>query len=338
LEKIILTMSNKEIILISAYTPTKEKENILRTLITQVKQSNLKIALCTHSKTPLDIIDACDYFFYDKHNKVSYDPSIKYYTYFTLNNLKFHFKDPSQSSTHIVPIIQMIYPSLIYLKNLGYKKIHLLEYDSEVLDNSIFSINSKYLNDYDVVTYFYDNPKINANNTDVYFKGVFKSYNLDRIPLEKIPLDETKILSLYKTYFNNKWFPCAERMVYDLLSPNLDIKWIPLSELNPYMKYGISDKISNNSISYENFHIHNGNLHFIAWNKTKDDKLYTVILPNKCIEFPLSPAHWKHINLQTSELKGNLKLFVNNKLKIHLNLNKKEDLEIITKHSKVKTL
>ena len=53
----------KEIVLISAYTPELHQIDRLRDLIISLKKLNYRVCLATHTPTPQDIIDRCDYFF-----------------------------------------------------------------------------------------------------------------------------------------------------------------------------------------------------------------------------------------------------------------------------------
>ena len=55
----------KEIVLISAYTPELHQIDRLRDLIISFKKLNYRVCLATHTPTPQDIIDRCDYFLYD---------------------------------------------------------------------------------------------------------------------------------------------------------------------------------------------------------------------------------------------------------------------------------
>jgi len=70
----------KELILILAYTPTSEKQDKLRDLIMSLKSFNYRVCLSTHTSTPQDIIDKCEYFLYDEENPVLWDDELKYWS------------------------------------------------------------------------------------------------------------------------------------------------------------------------------------------------------------------------------------------------------------------
>ena len=71
----------KEIVLISAYTPDTPTQDNLRELIKSLKDLNYRICLMTHTSTPSDIVDRCDYYVYDKdyHKFVRYAQSNGWY-------------------------------------------------------------------------------------------------------------------------------------------------------------------------------------------------------------------------------------------------------------------
>ena len=122
----------KEIILISAYTPDLKRQDDLRNLVISLKDLNYRICLVTHTSTPQDIIDRCDYFLYDKENEVLYDPEIKYWYNHTFKNIAFSFVDYSTISTHMLPVFRMYLGGLMYLKSLGEEIVHMIEYDTIV--------------------------------------------------------------------------------------------------------------------------------------------------------------------------------------------------------------
>ena len=82
----------KEIVLISAYTPTIDKQDKLRELILTLKNLNYRVCLATHTSTPQDIVDRCDYYIYDVENKVLYDPDIKYQHFYGEGDKLWQFK------------------------------------------------------------------------------------------------------------------------------------------------------------------------------------------------------------------------------------------------------
>ena len=143
----------KEIILISAYTPDVERQDDLRNLVISLKDFKYRVCLVTHTSTPQDIIDRCDYFLYDKENEVLYDPEIKYWYNHTFKDIAFSFVDYSTISTHMLPVFRMYLSGLMYLKSLGEEIVHMIEYDTIVKNKEMWDQNVEILKEKDAVFY-----------------------------------------------------------------------------------------------------------------------------------------------------------------------------------------
>ena len=315
----------EEIVLISAYTPTKEKVTLLRNLVSKLKEFKYKIAVCTHSITPQDIIEECDYFFYDKENKLNYDLDIKYNHYFNAAGFKFKFKGGYNPSTHIYPIIKMVYPSIKYLQGLGYKKLHHLEYDTILTGNDSLKTHSLLLDSYDIVGY-------NENPEKNYILGGFKSYNMLNVNFNKIPTDENTLISLYRSYYQNQQFPVTEKIVFDLLFSKNNIKF-----LNPNSLININTQLSTNSEYnvFWNFHLHEGKFRLIYRNTTKKNKLIEVIINEKKYKNDIPPGHWKWFKFPQDPNTIIAHLYIDKNFTHMINMNNPDDRKNIEKYGKV---
>ena len=65
----------KDLIIISSYCNTKEKEEVLRNLVSQVngQKDKFDLMIVSHSVVPDDISTKCDLVLYDKKNELLYD-------------------------------------------------------------------------------------------------------------------------------------------------------------------------------------------------------------------------------------------------------------------------
>ena len=118
----------KEIFLINAYTETTDKLDKLRDLITNVKNNGFEVCLITHTSTPQDIVDRCDFYIYDKENPMVSDPEVQYWTWY--ESPEYHIKWVSKwSRTHVLAYYRLIFGGLSYLKSLGYDIVNSFEYD-----------------------------------------------------------------------------------------------------------------------------------------------------------------------------------------------------------------
>ena len=64
----------KDLIMISSYCNTKEKEEVLRNLVSQVngQKDKFDLMIVSHSVVPDDISNKCDLVLYDKKNQIQH--------------------------------------------------------------------------------------------------------------------------------------------------------------------------------------------------------------------------------------------------------------------------
>ena len=65
----------KDLIMISSYCNTKEKEDVLRNLVSQVNKHRdiFDLMIVSHTVVPDDISNKCDLVLYDKKNEILFD-------------------------------------------------------------------------------------------------------------------------------------------------------------------------------------------------------------------------------------------------------------------------
>ena len=168
-------MRVKDLIFITAYCPTEEQEKVLEKCIDSVLLCEKHVALISHSHIPIHIQKKCQYYVYDYNNEISDD-------YNLLGSRSFYFDDKRIRSIFFNKIF---YGFAIYRMfsiasqiaiNFGYKNIHHIEYDCELLDKDLIDENSKLLEEYDSVIYT-DNGK-----EDGFLFGSFKSFKVNSLP------------------------------------------------------------------------------------------------------------------------------------------------------------
>lgn len=165
----------KDLIFIAAYCPTEEQEKVLEKCINSVLECGKHIVLISHSHIPIHIQKKCHYYVYDYNNEVSDD-------YNLLGRQSFYFNDNRIQSRFFsktfygFAIYRMFSIACQIAINFGYKNIHHIEYDCELLDKSLVDVNSNYLEEYDSVIYT-DNGK-----EDGFLFGSFKSFKVSSLP------------------------------------------------------------------------------------------------------------------------------------------------------------
>jgi hypothetical protein len=312
----------KEIILISAYTPTTDKQDKLRELISSLKNLNYRVCLATHTSTPQDIVDRCDYHIYDAENKVLYDPYIKYQHFFGQEDKLWQFKDYTSVSTHALPVFRMYLGGLAYLKSMGEEVVHMIEYDTIVKNREVWDNHLELLKEKDAV--FYAFSRYYQDNKLICVAG-FQSVNVSNINYNLLSYNETKLINQYKEYFANYKMPVFEAMIYDNLWKYLDYHLINLKD-----EIDLSSSFTLNTDRVEmgewsTFYYYKDELYFFNLNKELVPNKYTIIVNNSQItNLTVLPGYWLY-NKVTSENVDNILLFKNNKLVKELDMSNPVD-------------
>jgi hypothetical protein len=187
-----------DVILITAHAPDRKRRDLLRNLLYSIDREKFDVVISANSALPEEFFDLCDYIIFDKSNKLIRDYDKKIVIWW--GNQDFYVNSSEiKSFNHLVAAQTLITNGFNWCKNTGYRKLHFLEYDSIINDDTVFGENSKLLENYSIV--WYDHP---AGH------GLFSSYsvNLDKLPyfwfdtaqrrLEKfLASDEDKILEAH---------------------------------------------------------------------------------------------------------------------------------------------
>ena len=165
----------KNLVVITANCPTEEQEKMLDKCIDSVLVSDCHIALISHTHIPTYIQKKCNYYFYDYLNDTSDDVDF-------LGHKSFYSGGITIQSRFFT---KLFYGFAIYRMfsiasqiaiNFGYKNIHHIEYDCELLDKDLILENSNFLEEYDSVIY------TNNGKEDGFLFGSFKSFKVSSLP------------------------------------------------------------------------------------------------------------------------------------------------------------
>jgi len=146
---------NKDLILITAYCPSKEKKEILFEFLKQLQKFKDKYDILVASHSPLDMhfFDYFDYFYFDKNNIILNDIEYRQNGWFSPYNNYVIWSSYLGIGNTIKAILDTLIPSISIAKNLKYEKIHYFEYDTKIIDDKELIENSQLLNEYDYVIY-----------------------------------------------------------------------------------------------------------------------------------------------------------------------------------------
>jgi hypothetical protein len=325
----------KEIVLISAYTPDVERQDNLRELIKSLKELNYRVCLATHTKTPSDIIDRCDYYLYDKENELIYDPEIRFFYFCYLEKHIINFKDYLAFSTHMLPVFRMYLGGLAYLKSMGEEVVHMIEYDSIVKNREMWDQNVEILKEKDAVLYSF--PRFYKDDKLVCVYG-FQSVNVKKVHYDVLNYTPEEFRRQYKELFHNEQYPIFERIIFNNVWNKLNYHLFELNEekdLSPSFDLNLVSS----TVGGENTTIHffEGKYHFFHNNNTgNNDKNYFELIINKthCVNITCQFPFYTWVPLEFDNIE-NIKIYKNNVFIKEIDLTDEEDKKWITHYSSV---
>ena len=279
---------NKDLILITAYCPNKEKKEILFDFLKQLQKFRDKYDILVSSHTPLDthFFDYFDYFYYDKNNVILTDIEYRQNGFFCPFDNYVIWSSYIGSGNTIKAILDLIIPSISIAKGLKYNKIHYIEYDTNITDDKELIGNSKLLDDYDYVIY---------NTEDTHkLVGAFFSFKTNSI------IDEWKECNdeIFKKSYFGVYPKVPENILYNQISNQR--KYIE-KNYNDLKLNGIETNIVHENRSTWNvpfFDPKDKNLKFVSFNNTNSEYDIKVIVNNKIHNLGIiKPRNWRIISL-----------------------------------------
>ena len=142
----------KDLFLITAYTPDDERKDLLRNFVSSIDRELFDVMVVSHSSIPEDVINKINYFIYDSANILLTDVEYKYLMFY--GNEKFNIiTTENRPFNHFLAAWKLVTLGLSNAKNEGYKKVHCIEYDTELSSLDEFIENSGLLDRHSLVYY-----------------------------------------------------------------------------------------------------------------------------------------------------------------------------------------
>lgn len=307
-------MKSKDLILITAYTPDTNRQELLRKLVNKINKDTFDIMISSHSFIPNDVFEKVDYFVYEKNNDLDFEIDKKFSFYY-FNEL-FEIKTTEvKKFNHFKAVIRHISSGLIYAKKLGYNFVHYFEYDSLIEDDCELIDNSKLLNTYSAV--FYSLPHLPFPNSPL-------SLNLNKISESWFDLDNNK----YEEFLNNpSSTKLGEEYEWILLSEKEDIfkkDYNSLREKNIFV--GLNEDLEDNKWIVPIYNSSDDTLSIFSWVETQQDlnsEVYVIL--NETHLFKLNRNYlygWTMTQMGKKEDIQSIKIIVNNIVRRSYNFDK----------------
>lgn len=323
----------EDIILISAYCPSIQKMEKLRKLVNQLQTFREKydILIVSHTEIAIDIQNKVDLFLYDKKNELLTDWDLINQPWFSPGDgqdRRIQSGLLSGRNTHL-SIWRMLILGFSLVKNIGYKKVHHVEYDCEIWDDFEIEENSKLLNDYDFIYY----KDIKKNVDDILF-GSFQSLKIESLPRELLILNEDNIKDMIRKSFSKS----PEGMLENILINNgkVKVKNRDLLEKNGN-KFGTSEiDGDHNPWSVPYIDLSENRFKYICWNTTKLNGISNKIVINDDLVINTKITNynnWKIVDLGDYHEVNKIITIENDKIRDIIEFNSTEDKELFKKKS-----
>lgn len=320
------------LLLITSYCPDDTRENILRNLINSLTNlsTNYDIMVVSHTPIPIDIQKKVKFYLYDSKNEILTDWDLLNRPWFSpINHRKIHSSFLSKKNT-ILAMWRMMILGFSLAKNLGYTKVHQIEYDCNIIDDSQIIENSRLLGEYDSVVYF-----DNQENIEKIMFGSFQSYYLPKLDDILFNLDENKIKNFIRTSDTKS----PEVLLHRILSKGkIFEKNRDILEINGN-KFGIYDgQVDNNlnSWSVPFYDEKDNHVYFIVWNTKIHEGIEHQIVINKTKIINIDNTqlnNWRMIDLGCIDDIQDILVIENQKIRDSFTLKNKEEIELFKKMS-----
>jgi len=322
----------KDLIIIGAYCPDEERENVLRDLVQSLSnhKEQFEVMVVSHTTLPVDIQKKVDFYIYDKKNEILTDWDLLNQPWFMPGGDRQILSSFLTKKNTQLAIWRMMIIGFSNAKNLGFTKVHHIEYDCEINELSEFLENSILLNENNYVVYM-------DRKTDVQeiLFGSFQSYFIPKLHPILVKLDEEKIKSLIR----NSHSKSPEGLLFTLIqeSGNFFVKDRKVLE-DKGNRFGIvnSQNSKNNPWSLPFYDYETENVDFISWNITNPNGLEYKIIINDDKFLHISKVnfnHWTIYNLGKIEEINSIIVIENNEIRDTFFLSTEHEKEIFKKMS-----
>jgi hypothetical protein len=267
----------KDLILITSYCPDDHRENILRNLVYSLEKykSNFEVMVVSHTPISLDIQKKVEFCFYDKKNEILTDWDLLNQPWFIPSGgRRIQSSFLSKKNTHLA-IWRLMILGFSNAKNLGFSKVHHIEYDCEINEISEFLENSRLLNENNSVVYM----DIQERISPVMF-GSFQSYFIPKIHELLVNLNEEKIKDLIRHAISKSPEGLLKQLIDE--SGNVVVKNRDVLKKKGN-RFGIinSQSINKNPWSVPYYDYLTETVDFISWNTSNKEGIeYKIIINN----------------------------------------------------------
>jgi hypothetical protein len=307
----------KDLILITAHCNTPDKEEILRGLTNDCQQvrDQYDIMIVSHTTIPVDIAEKTDYSFYDRKNELLYDWDMRSKPWFSPDNVREILSIFTGAFNTHLAVWRLFILGNSLAKNLGYQKVHHIEYDARIHNFTEFHLNTALLEDHDAILY-----RFRRNETvDPILFGSYQAYRIDSLHHMLYDLDETEI----KRMIRESSVKSPEDMLDNFLSNGKKVINKSTDDLfyaNHFMYSHELNIVTDAAWCLPYYDELTNRLCFIIWNMEQFEKDIDVVIVynnEKTVKHIVSPGHWYITDLDDYENSKELIVILNGKVRNH---------------------
>ena len=317
----------KDLILISNYSETYEKQEVLRVLVNQINnhKENFDLMIVSHTIVPEDISNKCEYVLFDKKNELIFDWDMRCRPWFNPGNTRQIMSIfTGNFNTHLA-IWRMIILGNSVAKNIGYNKVHHIEYDTSINDFSELIENSKLLDNNNSVYYV----KSQSTVDDILF-GSYQAYRLDTLHNDLLVLDEDKLKKKIRSVEDKS----PEMMLLELLRSSGKTVVKTKNKLdNNGNNFGLThSQLSTNHTAWclPYYDKLTNKLGFVIWNMEEQNGTINVKLiynEDKLIDIgDVLSNHWRLMDIDDYDNARKLTVILNDKIRNTFDFTENKDL------------
>lgn len=291
----------KELFLITAHIPDDRRKSMLKNFVEKLQNYDYDIMICSHCIIPEDILKKVDYHLYEKKNLLLTGFREKFNLWYGFENFRIISTEVAKFN-HIAAIIRSLGLGLSTAKNMGYKKVHYFEYDTDFDHLDEIVENSNLLEEYDSVYYLGSpagpNSPVSLNIEKIseqWFNYEYKyiDESLKILPAKTVESYELKLLEESKNFIKDQT---------KLYQKGLKVG---LNSLTSFDDWNV-------------FFVEGDDLKFFSWNNTdKIRNIKLIINDNNLIKFEVLPGLWNIRNVDKFDHISSAIIIVDDEIKLN---------------------
>jgi len=265
----------KDLISIFTYCPDDKRKKILYSLLESIQplRDRYEILLVSHSQVPDLCFSMVDYFYYDSKNTLITDFDYTNKFWFRESDLGINSSLVYPVSTHLA-IYRLIYYVMNFSKLMGFKKVHLIEYDIKMDNIGLIDEVNDLLSDNDNVMF--------RDDENGWVCGVYFATNSEKWLMDECIYNESKILDELKEVENRMTEYITPKF---LTGQNRNIHYKNIYEIEKEKKCQYVDEHQNLSLKWcvPLLEYETDNLNIFIYNEFGGEYVIDLFVNNNCI-------------------------------------------------------